>query len=194
MWLCWGRGGKGWGGSKSILDRIPRFFLIFKGEYRTYPFHTRREVRANLLNGKLEISPILTDGRRKEWGMGKSILRIITPLFLVYIKVHLHYLNPTRREVCVGLFNGKLPISSILAQRWRKDDMQISQFLVKSLNYFWDEYSSTWTKYWVWYWRPEATFYNRQWLYFSSLGVGKISPRVKWHWGNSYPVQDWQIK
>ena len=111
----------------------------------TYSWHIRREARANLLDGKLEISPILTKGRRKGGGVGRSVLHRIAPLFLLYMQVHLYYLNLTRREVCVRSFNGKLLVSSILVQGWRKFDIQISQFLVKSLNYSWDEYSSTWT-------------------------------------------------
>jgi hypothetical protein len=133
---------RGWDVAGSILHQMPQFFLIFKGEYIPYLWHIRREVHANLLNGKLEISPILTEGRRKGWGVGKSILHGITPFLLVYMQVHLYYLNPTRREVCVRLFNGKLPVSLTLAQGWRKIDMQISQFLVKSLSYCTD---TTWS-------------------------------------------------
>jgi len=145
--------GKGWAGGKLILHQIPRFFGGLRGYIYSIPFiqdeiHTRWEVRSTLLNGKLEISPILTGRKRKVWGVVKSILHRITPFLLEYKKVHLYYLNTTRWEVCIRLFNSKLPISSVLAQGWRKDDMQVSQSLVKSLNYFWDwdEYSSTWTK------------------------------------------------
>jgi hypothetical protein len=57
--------GKGEGGGKSILHQIPQFFLDFKGVYMTYSSPTKREVCANLFNGKLKISPILMEGRRK---------------------------------------------------------------------------------------------------------------------------------
>jgi hypothetical protein len=57
--------GKGEGGGKSILHQIPQFLLEFKGVYMTYLSPTKREVCGNLLNGKLKISPILIEGRRK---------------------------------------------------------------------------------------------------------------------------------
>ena len=51
--------GKDGGGGKSILHQIAQLFLEFKRVYITYPYPTKREVRANLLSGKSMISPIL---------------------------------------------------------------------------------------------------------------------------------------
>ena len=167
----------GWRGERWRWRQVnSSSFGGFKGEYL---FYIRREVRANFLNGWLEIFSILTGEGRKGWGVGKSVLYRIAPLFLEYKQAHLYYLKHTRREVYFRLFNCKLLISSILAQGWRKDDMQVSQFLFKSLNYFWDESSSTWNKYLVIYERPKAPFYNRKRWYFSSLGVGNILTKVK---------------
>ena len=57
------RMGKGWGLAGSIHGQTPRVFLSVEENYVPYPCAMRREDCVNFLNGKSEISLILTQRR-----------------------------------------------------------------------------------------------------------------------------------
>jgi len=57
----------------------------------------------------------------------------------VFKEVHLTYYFPTMQEVCDDLLNEKLQIPSILAKALGKDDVQVSHFSVKFIDYVWYE-------------------------------------------------------
>ena len=86
-------------------------------------------------------------GEGEKLGVGRSTLDYITQFLFVFEEVYLAHYFPKMWEVCADLLNEKLRIYSILAKGMRKDDMQVSHFSVKSIDYFWYEDFSIWSNY-----------------------------------------------